>query len=139
MGLPKEVAGPLRHFYEHLWRIMTLNGVAGEGLRSAQAVLQGCAWSNPMATSYAVAWARWVESQAQVHAYSYADDWYVVCDRYALSDERVGSAAPRTSDGPVTHRIASELRHAAEATEAFLRDLRLRASPDKCWTFGTSA
>ena len=53
LGLPKEIVGPLRHFYDHLWRIMTLNGVAGKKWFARKSALQGCAWSNPLAVSNA--------------------------------------------------------------------------------------
>ena len=86
MGLSPRVEAPLRNFYDRLWRIMSLNGAASDGFKSTQSVLQGCAWSNPCAAAYAVAWAKWVEAKAAVLAYSYADDWYVVCDRFSMGE-----------------------------------------------------
>ena len=88
LGLPKEIVGPLRHFYDHLWRIMTLNGVAGEGFRSAQAVLQGCAWSNPLTLALGTLWADYVEHCTKAHAMTYADDWYLLVDRFSKQEPR---------------------------------------------------
>ena len=68
MGLSDRVAKPLHAFYDKLWRIMSLNGAAGAGFRSIQSVLQGCAWSNPLAASIGTAWACFVEQQAKVAA-----------------------------------------------------------------------
>ena len=59
LGLHKGVATALRAFYSSLWRMLPINGACAPGFTSKQSVLQGCAWSNPCATAYAVAWAAW--------------------------------------------------------------------------------
>jgi hypothetical protein len=92
LGLSSRVALPLKAFYRDLFRFMSLNGVTAPGFRSSQAVLQGCAWSNPLAFAIAFAWASRVEEAAAVWAYFYADDWYLVCDRYSLGQRRTPSS-----------------------------------------------
>ena len=94
LGLAPEVERPLRSFYGQLTRIMSLNGVVGDSFRSFQAVLQGCAWSNPLAQAYGTAWAYHVEAQAKVSALSYADDWYLLCDRFSLREQPEEEADP---------------------------------------------
>ena len=68
MGLSPRVATALENFYTRLWRIMTINGVADEGFKSAQSVLQGCAWSNPLALALGTLWADFVECGRLVSA-----------------------------------------------------------------------
>jgi hypothetical protein len=92
LGLSSRVALPLKAFYRDLFRFMSLNGVTAPGFRSSQAVLQGCAWSNPLAFAIAFAWASRVEETAAVWAYFYADDWYLLCDRYSLGQRRTPSS-----------------------------------------------
>ena len=90
---------------------MSINGACGEGFHSKQSVLQGCAWSNPCAAAYATAWAQWVEPQAEVHAYSYADDWYFLVDRFALR------AKAGTEEARQAEREAAKLEHEQRARE----------------------
>ena len=78
------MAVPLRAFYDNLTRILSINGVVGKPFRSLQSVLQGCAWSNPLAAAIDVAWSCYVERQAKVAAFTYADDWYIIADRHSL-------------------------------------------------------
>ncbi len=56
LGFHQGVRTALRSDYENPSRCMTMNGVRGPKFRSKQSVLQGCAWSNPCAAAYAVAW-----------------------------------------------------------------------------------
>ena len=93
VGLDEGVACALKSFYAELGRIMTLNGVAGKKWFAHQSVLQGCAWSNPLTVVLGTLWAYFVEHSAQVAAYTYADDWYVMADRFSLEPEAEPAAA----------------------------------------------
>ena len=66
LGLHQGVATALRSFYAANWRLMSINGVPAPGFRAKQSVLQGCAWSNPLAAAIDVAWSCHVERQAKV-------------------------------------------------------------------------
>ena len=74
LGLDKQILVPLRSFDGQLWKILSLNGAVGEGLRSFQAVLQGCAWSSPLASAIGAAWSWWAASWC-VAAWSWWPSW----------------------------------------------------------------
>ena len=93
VGLDQGVACALKSFYAEFGRIMTLNGVAGKKWFAHQSVLQGCAWSNPLTVVLGTLWGFFVEHRAKVAAYTYADDWYVMADRFSLEPEEAPAAA----------------------------------------------
>ena len=93
VGLDEGVACALRSFYAELGRFMTLNGVAGRKWFAQQSVLQGCAWSNPLTVVLGTLWACYVEASAKVAAFTYADDWYAMADRFSLEPEEEPAAA----------------------------------------------
>ena len=66
LGLHHGVYTALSSFYAHLRRYITINGVCGPSFRSKPIVLQGCAWSNPLAAAMDVAWSCFVEQQAKL-------------------------------------------------------------------------
>ena len=96
---------------------MTLNGIAGRKWFAHQSVLQGCAWSNPLTVVLGTPWACHVENSARVAAYTYADDWYALADRFTVEPEAEPAAA---NDLPIP---------AAEPQEAELQDPEPEASP----------
>ena len=80
-------------------------------------------------------------------AYTYADDWYILADRFSLDGQggadggaHAQAGDPAAEDTPVSRPVllAQQLDMATRATEDFARDMRLKAAPTKCWTFGSS-
>ena len=94
LGLDEGVGRALIDFYAQLTRILTLNGIAGPKWKSAQSVLQGCAWSNPLTVVLGTVWALHVERSSRTAAYTYADDWYVLADRFSCAEPEQEPAAP---------------------------------------------
>ena len=101
VGLEEGVGWALKSFYGELGRIVTLNGVAGKKWFAHQSALQGCAWSNPLTVVRGTLWGCFIEHSAQVAAYTYADDWYVVADRFSIEPEAEPAAANDLAPTPV--------------------------------------
>ena len=98
VGLHLRLATALLQFYAGLVRAVTLEGATGKFFRSSQAILQGCAFSNLLQIIVGTLWQLWVEAESPCLAYCYADDWYFLCDRYALRGPP-GSTEAKQAEG----------------------------------------
>jgi hypothetical protein len=99
--------------YRPLQRIIGVNGAVGAPFASAQAILQGCAWSNTLANAFGSLLCQLIEDQTRLGATVYADDWYMLVDRLTW---HAGQAA-QPIDPPPCGADAADDEHTVEVDD----------------------